>query len=111
MLSLDDVFAIVEHDQEMFRVQRVREIIERSARGQCEPKRGRGGNPHWHLENIEGTVPERSRNALDNELAPIREQSAAAELDEGRASLSLLIFRSWRLIHIGSAAAACHRAA
>jgi hypothetical protein len=39
---------------------------------------------HQHLENIEGTVPERNRHAVDNELAPIREQLAVAELHDGR---------------------------
>ena len=44
---------------------------------------------HQHLENIEGTVSERNRHAVDNELALIREQLAAPEPNDSRASFSL----------------------
>jgi hypothetical protein len=56
---------------------------------------------HQHPENIERTVPERNRYPVDNEFAPIREQLAVAEADDGGASLRLSIFR-WRLVHIRS---------
>src|ERR1700674_2004724 len=56
---------------------------------------------YQYSENIKGTVPECNRYAVDNELAPIREQLAVAEADDGRASLRLSIFQ-WRLVHIRS---------